>query len=312
MRVLFFGSDAFAREPFSTVLESSHEVVGVVSRPDRPAGRGRTASPTPISEAASGMGIALWKPEALDDERFRGGVEALDWDAGVLVAYGALIPRWLLDLPPHGFINLHPSLLPRFRGAAPVQRAIMGGASITGVTTIRMTSRLDAGDILMHRELPIGDEDTAGTLAESLSHAGAGLLVETLDAVEGGRLEPVPQEEDKATEAPPISVAEGDIDWERPAEEIWRLVRALNPEPGAYTFFRDRRVKVWETHLTDVPPEDDPGTLMLLGKEGLLVNTGTACLQIDVVQPEGKQRMSAGEFTRGQRILIDERFSRCG
>ncbi len=309
--MIFFGSDLFAREPLSAVMDSSHEIAGVVSRPDRPAGRGRIASATPVSEMAAELGMPLWKPETLDDERFRRTVEGLDRDVGVLVAYGALVPPRLLDLLPLGFVNLHPSLLPRYRGAAPVERAIMGGASITGVTTIQMNVRLDAGDILMHREMPIGDEETAGTLAESLSHAGARLLVETLDALQEGTVTPVPQEEDKATEAPPIAVTEGDIDWERPAEDIWRLVRALNPEPGAYTFFRGGRVKVWETHLTDVPPEDDPGTLMMVGKEGLLVNTGSACLQIDVLQHEGRQRMTAGEFTRGQRILIGERFSRC-
>lgn len=311
MRALFFGSDAFAEMPLRTLLDSAHETVGVVSRPDMPAGRGRTASATPVSVMAAALGMDLWKPEALDDERFRRTLEGLDWDIGALVAYGALVPQWLLDVPARGFVNLHPSLLPRYRGAAPVRRAIMGGASITGVTTMQMTTRLDAGDILMHREMPIRDEDTAGTLAASLSHAGARLLLETLDALQEDTVTPVAQEEDKATEAPPVTVAEGDIDWARPAEEIWRLVRALNPEPGAYTFFRGKRVKVWETHLADVPPEDDPATLMLVGKEGLLVNTGSTCLQIDVVQPEGRQRMSAGEFTRGQRILIDERFSRC-
>jgi methionyl-tRNA formyltransferase len=185
----------------------------------------------------------------------------------------------------------------------------MNGANITGVTTILMSEKLDAGDILMHQEEPIYDDDTCGTLKERLSRDGARVLVKTLDGLEGGELEAVPQEEDKATYAPPIKSSEGNIDWAQPAERIDRLVRSMNPEPGAFTFFREKRLKIWSVRLTDVPPEDEPGTLMNMGKEGFLVNTGTTCLQVVTLQPEGRSRMSAGEFSRGHRLLIGERFT---
>jgi methionyl-tRNA formyltransferase len=307
--VIFFGSDRFAIEPLERLLESHHQVLGVVSRPDRPSGRGLNPVPTPVTARANELRLGLWQPESLSGGDFSAVARELSWDAGVTVAYGCLVPKWLLEVPPFGFTNLHPSLLPRYRGAAPIERALMNGASITGVTTIGMNERLDAGDILLHREVPIGETDTAGTLRETLSHLGARLMVDTLDGLEGKNLEPVRQEEDKATTAPPIRPEEGNIDWGQPAEKIDRLVRALDPSPGAYTFFRGGRLKIWSVKVADVPPEDEPGTLMNMGKEGFLVNTGTSCLAIVTVQPESKSRMTAGEFSRGQRLLIAERFT---
>lgn len=308
MKALFFGSDAFALPTLENLHKSRHRIVGVVGRPDQPSGRGLKVAATPVVEMARKMSLPLWQPECLDEE-LAGTLKDTGAEVGVVVAFGRLLSRHLLEIPPHGFINLHPSLLPRYRGAAPVERALMNGASITGVSTIRMNERLDAGDILLHREEPIYDEDDAGTLRERLAGIGAHLVPQTLDGLEAGEITPVPQEEDKATVAPPVRAAECNIDWGEPAEKIERLMRALSPEPGAYTFFRGRRVKIWSVHLTDVPPEDDPGTIMNMGKEGFLVNTGTNCLQAVTVQPEGKPRMSSGEFSRGQRLLIAERFT---
>lgn len=308
MRTLFFGSDAFALEPLDKMLTGRHEVAAVVGMPDRRAGRGLALSPTPLVARARELGLEVFQPESLARSSFAPSLEGLGVDAGVVVAYGGIIPAWLLELPAHGFVNLHPSLLPRYRGAAPVERALMAGASVTGVTTVRMDERLDAGDILLHVEVPIEETDTADTLAARLSHAGASLLVETLDALEDGSLTPVPQEEDKATCAPSIAASEARIDWSLPAENIDRLVRALNPQPGAYTFFRGRRVKVFSARVTDVPPEDEPGTIMNLGKEGFIVNTGSSGLLVLAVQPEGKRLMSASEFSRGQRLLVAESF----
>ncbi len=309
MRVVFFGSDSFALEPLEHLVASSHDVACVIGRPERPAGRGLRQSQTPVVSQARELGLEVQAPESLTPAELSGILDTAQWDAGVVVAYGVLVPPWLLAVPPLGFVNLHPSLLPRYRGAAPIERALMNGASITGVTTIRMDEGLDSGDILMHVEAPINDDDTAGTLAEKLAHAGARLLVETLDGLQAGTLEPVAQEEEKATFAPPVRSEEGNIDWSMPAENIDRLVRALNPAPGAYTFFRGRRLKIWSVQVTDVPPEDEPGTLMNMGKEGFLVNTGTSCLAVLSLQPEGRQRMGAGEFSRGQRLLVSERFT---
>lgn len=312
MRTVFFASDEFAREPLERLAASRHEVLAVVSRPDRPAGRGQIRSSTPAVDSARQLGIEVWQPEDLKPESFMPFIGGLDWDAGVVVAYGGLIPLWLLDMPPRGFVNLHPSLLPRYRGASPVERAIMNGASITGVTTILMNEQLDAGDILQHREVPIEGEETAGELRSQLSHLGAGLMVQTLDALEDGLMTPVKQEEDKVTLAPPLTPAEAEIDWARPAEEIVRLIRAMNPDPGAWTHFRDKRVKIWVAHVTEVPQEGDTGSIMNLGKEGFIVNTGTTGVQVATLQPEGRNRMTAPEFSRGQRIGLDESFTRVG
>lgn len=309
MKVLFFGSDRFALSSLERLLESDHEVVGVVGKPDRAAGRGLTPAPTPVVEMARERSLRLLQPEHLIEAPLEGLLRDVTWDIGVVVAYGGLIPQWLLQKPANGFVNVHPSLLPRYRGAAPIERAIMNGASITGVTTVKMTDRLDSGDILMHIEEPVYEDDTAGTLRERLSRLAARLLVRTLDEIGAGRHESVPQEEGKATSAPSIRSGEGNIDWSQPAEKIGRLVRALDPDPGAYTYFRGKRVKVLTARVTDVPQEDEPGTLMLMGKEGFLVNTGTTCIQPLLLQTEGKSRMSAAEFSRGQRIQISERFS---
>jgi methionyl-tRNA formyltransferase len=309
MKYICFASDAFALEPLGALLKSAHEMVRFVGRPDARAGRGLLPGSTAAVEAARQHSLPMIQPENLTRQCFAGQIEDLDWDAGIVVAYGGLIPAWLLEMPRHGFVNLHPSLLPRYRGAAPVQRAIMNGTSITGVTTILLNERLDAGDILLHLEVPIEDDDSTGTLDARLSHAGAKLLVETLDRLERGEVSPVKQEEDKATYAPPIKPQEGEIDWSAPSESIDRLIRAMDPEPGAYTFFRGKRVKIWTAHVTDVPPEDEPGTIMDLGKEGFIVNTGSTGLQVAIVQPEGKKKMGAAEFSRGQRLLVAESFS---
>ena len=308
MKVIFFGSDEFALEPLNALLASGHQVVGVVGRPDRPAGRGLKPVSTAVVSRAKALDLRVWQPESLIKDRFASTAGEVSWDAGVVVGYGGLIPEWLLEYPRHGFVNLHPSLLPRYRGAAPVERALMNGAGITGVTTIKMNERLDAGDIYKHRETPISEEDTTGTLRERLGHLGANLLVETLDGIEGNNMEPVAQDEDKATDAPPVQPREANIDWHLPAESIDGLVRALDPGPGAYTFFRGGRLKIWSVQVTEVPQEAEPGVLMNMGKEGFLVNTGTNCVGVVTVQPEGRKRMSAGEFSRGQRFLIGERF----
>jgi methionyl-tRNA formyltransferase len=310
LKVLFFGSDEFALDSLAQLAESRHLLVGVVGRPDRRSGRGLESRPTPVVEKARGMSFNVWQPERLEEEEFSRAIKGNEWDVGVLVAYGGFIPGWLLSLPPVGFVNVHPSLLPRYRGAAPIERAIMNGASITGVTTINMNERLDAGDILLHREEPIYEDDTAAILRKRLSRIGAALLLKTLDGLEEGRVEAIPQEEDKATSAPPVKSEEGNIDWRQPVEILDRLVRALNPEPGAYTFFRGKRIKIWSSRITDVPQEDEPGTIQKMGKEGFLVNTESTCLQPIILQPEGRPRMGAAEFSRGQRITGGESFTR--
>lgn len=308
LQIIFFGSDLFAVEPLERILATHHRVMCVVGRPDRPSGRGRRLTPTPLVERSLELGIELQRPERLD-HALEEKLPLEEFDIGVVVAYGELVPAWLIDKAPCGFVNLHPSLLPRYRGAAPVERAIMEGASITGITTIEMSEKLDAGDIIKHREVPLDGDETAGNLSRELSHVGAALLVETLDAMEDGSARRVPQDEANATYAPAISAEEGNIDWSAPAEKVDRLVRALDPSPGAYTHFRGTRLKILKVRLTDVPTEDEPGTIMAMGKEGFLVNTSSGCVQVLSVKPAGKKKMSSGEFSRGQRISIGEKFT---
>lgn len=309
LKVVFFGSGEFAIEPLRHLLESSHQVVLVVGPVARARGRGLKAAFTPLVQFAKDSSLPLLQPEDLESEETLNFFSRLEFDAGVVADYGRLIPSQLFRIPHYGFVNLHPSLLPRYRGSAPIQRAIIDGADITGVTTILINERLDAGDILLSQEVEIGERDTAGTLRDLLSSRGARLLVKTLDGLENGEIKPLLQDEEMATYAPPITPQESNIDWSKPAGEIERLVRALNPKPIAYTFFRERRLKIYEVALTDVPSEGAPGTILDSSEAGLFVNCADDCLRIVSLQLEGKKRMSAREFFRGARIVLGERFT---
>lgn len=309
MRVLFIGGDSFCIPTLELLLGSDHDVIGVVGKPEKPSGRGLVVSTSPLTEKMSGLKIPYWQYSDLSEESVGPEFHDSAWDIGVVVAYGGLVPPWLLKKGSFGCICLHPSLLPRFRGAAPIERALMGGATVTGVTTFNMDDGYDTGDILLHSEAEINGYDTAGTLRDRLSYLGSKLVLESLGGIEGGDIAPRPQDENLASYAPPVRKEEGKINWEHSAESIDRLVRALNPSPVAYTFFRGKRVKIFKTRVTDIPPEDEPGTIMQIGKEGFFVNTGTDCVEIMTLQIEGKNKMNAAEFSRGQRLDIIERFT---
>lgn len=310
MKAIFFGSGIFAVNPLKKILSScKHEILAVVGKKDRPAGRGLRLTSTPVVQFARESGLRLFQPENLEPEALAGLLE-LDWRVAVVAEYGKIIPRWLLDLTGRVFINIHPSLLPRFRGPAPIERAILNGCTITGVTTILMSGDVDSGDVLLRAEEPIYEQDTTGSLRERLSLVASRLVIETLDGLESGTLTPIPQKEEMASYAPCIMPEEANIDWSAPAEYIDRLTRALDPDTGAYTFFRGKRIKIWSILLTDVFQEGKPGMLIKMGREEFLVNTGTCCVRILSLQPEGKRRMSAAEFARGQRIQTGEIFTR--
>ncbi|MBN1288981.1 MAG: methionyl-tRNA formyltransferase [Actinobacteria bacterium] len=309
MRVLFVGGDIFCMPTLELLLGSGHDIVGILGKPEKPSGRGLQVTSSALTEKALELDIPYWRFAKLEKEEVSSDFRDTDWDVGVAVAYGGLVPRWMLEKGRFGFVCLHPSLLPRFRGAAPVERALMNGATVTGVTTFFMDEGYDTGDILLHAEAEINGYDTAVTLRDRLSYLGSKLVMESLDRIEGGKAVPIPQDESIASYAPPVRKEEGRIDWGLSAERIDRLVRALNPSPVAYTYFRGKRVKIFKTRVTDIPPEDEPGTIMEIGKEGFFVTTGTDCLEITSLQIEGKNKMNAAEFSRGQRLDIIERFT---
>jgi methionyl-tRNA formyltransferase len=301
VRVVFMGTP-HASVPSLRAVADNFDVVSVYTRTDKPSGRGRRVAPSPVKEAATEFGLPVVQPKTL-----RGGGEAarlreLDVDAVAVVAYGMILPADVLAVPRIGCVNVHFSLLPRWRGAAPVERAIMAGDAETGVTTMLMDEGLDTGPMLLREAVPIDDEDTAGTLTERLAVRGAELLVETLEGVAQASIAPVPQPTDGVTIAPKVTAGEAELDYSLEAVSLWRRLRALDPAPGARTTIADRRLKVWRARV--VPGDGEPGRVTAIGDDGIDVQTAAQRLRIEVVQPEGKRRMSAAEFVRGNRIEV--------
>jgi methionyl-tRNA formyltransferase len=297
-RVVFMGSPEFAL-PTLRALAESYPVAGVVTQPDRPAGRGRTLTPPPVKILAQELGLPVIQPARLKEP---GAVEQLQaWqpDLIVVAAFGQILRPTVLDLPPFGCINVHGSLLPRWRGAAPIQAAILAGDAETGITIMRMDPGVDTGDILSQRAIPIPSEDTAGTLGERLAVLGAELLIGTLPAFLRGELLPLPQEDALATYAPMLKKEDGRLDFTRSAEELARMVRAYNPWPGTYTFWQGQMLKVHRAHAAGATSPGSGKTSIL---EGLpAVGTGQGLLVLDEVQPAGKKPMQGEVFLRGAR-----------
>jgi len=281
------------------------EVALVVTRPDRPAGRGLKLHPTPIKELAHELGLPLFQPEKVNREVER--LRAIRPDVTVVVAYGQILSRDVIEVPKLGTVNLHASLLPKYRGAAPIPWALMKGETVTGVTTFLIDEGLDTGPILLQKEVPIAPEDTAGTLEKKLADVGAELMLETLEGLREGTIPPKPQDDSQATYAPKITKEMARIDWTRSAQEIHNLVRAMEPAPGAFAFFRGRRLKVHRTRVVPDPLlEGKPGAIVRVGEEGLEVATGEGVLELLEVQPEGKRRMSGRDFANGYRVREGE------
>jgi len=301
LRVVYFGSTEFSLAGLEALVAGHYEIAAVVTRPDRPAGRGRAMSKTVVKARAEQFGIPVLQPEKLGEEEFLHAFRAIRADVGVVAAFGGLLSVALLETPRLGCLNLHASLLPRWRGAAPIQRAIMEGDGVTGVTLIVMEAGLDTGDILAQAEVTIEPEDTGTRLEEKLAVAGAALLAGKLPAWERGELARSRQDESRATYAPPLRAEERRIDWARSDSEVHNRVRALALSPGAYTIFRDRRLIVLQTSMTGLASPEQPGELQLAGEE-LLVCSGGHLLKLEQVKPEGKRPMSGAEFSRGYRI----------
>ena len=307
MRVAYLGNDPRSVPPLEALAESPHDVVLVVTRDPRPAGRGGDLRPTPVAETAGALRLPVVETPTVKEGQGLESVRGSAPDVLAVVAYGEILPPEVLSLPRVAPVNVHFSLLPAFRGADPVRRAILQGLETTGVTIIRMDEGLDTGPILLQGEEPIREEDDAGSLGARLADLGGRLLVETLDRLEAGRIEERPQDDARATSAPRLRPEEEWIDWSESAEAVWRRVRALAPDPGARTRFRGQMIKV----LRAVPVEarGDPGAVVEASNRRLVVGTGGGAVALEDVVPEGRKRMSGPDFARGQRPELGERFS---
>ena len=301
--LVFCGTPAFAVPTLQKLADAGFQIPLVITQPDRPRGRGLELSPTPVKQRAAELHLPVIQPTAIkNNEELKAQLAAINPHAIIVVGYGRIIPPWMIDLPTLGNINLHASLLPKYRGAAPIQWAIANGETVTGVTTMRIDAGLDTGDILLQRELPIAEEDTAVSLAPRLADIGADLMVETLRGLRDRRIQPRPQDHANATLAPILKKEDGLIDFKRPASEIYNRLRGFQPWPGAYTHFRGKNFQIHWAKPSNPPANLAPREL-LIDQDELLVGSGShTALRLIEVQIEGKKRMSAADFARGHRL----------
>lgn len=304
MRLVFLGTPAFAVPTLERIVEAGHEVAAVVTQPDRPRGRGQQPAPPPVKEAALRYGLPVYQPERVRRPEAVEHLRSLAAEAMVVVGYGQIIPQVVIDLAPLGIINVHASLLPKYRGAGPIQWAIVNGETRTGVTTMRINAGLDTGDMLLKAETEIGPDETAIELGRRLATLGADLLVETLAGLAAGSIRPAPQDDSQASYAPLLKKEDGRIDWAAPAESIHNRVRGLQPWPGAFTAFRGQALHLWRTRLSDGAGRGTAGAIVSL--RPLVVACGAGNLEIVEAQLEGRKRLPAADFVNGQRVTLEE------
>ncbi len=304
MRVMLFGTPQFAVPTLAALLDT-HDVAAVITRPDRPHGRGQKVSPNPVKALATARGIPVLQPTRLDDPEWLAQIEALGADLAVVVAYGRLLPQRLLDLPRLGFINVHASLLPRWRGAAPIHRAVLAGDTQTGITIMRVVLALDAGPAFASAATPIGPKDTSEVLETRLAAMGAELLVATIARMASGAVSETPQDESGVTYAARLERRESQIDWNRPAVEIDRQIRGLQPWPLAAAIVEGRRIAFLKSSVVDAAsPGATPGEILEAGDHGLVIACGTGAVRLTDVLPEGRRAMPASAFLRGAPVKV--------
>ncbi len=308
MRLVYMGTPRFAVPPLDALVAAGHQVLAVYTQPDRPKGRGQELAAPPVKEAALRHGLSVYQPERIRRPESVEQLRGLRADAMVVVGYGQLIPQTIIDLAPLGIINVHASLLPKYRGAGPIQWAIANGEAVTGVTTMRIDAGLDTGDMLLKRETPIGPQETAIELSGRLAEMGAALLVETLDGLARGSLTPVPQNDAEATLAPLLRKEDGLIDWRRPAREIDCRIRGFLPWPGCYSTFRGHALRIWSARPAALPFSAPPGTLF--ANEGRLFAAceDQSALELIEVQSEGRKKLTGSVFLNGQRLQENEKL----
>lgn len=299
MKMIFMGTPDFSVPALKALAEQGHQVIAVVTQPDKPKGRGKAVQMTPVKEAALELNIPVYQPVKVREEGFLQQIEAMEPEVIVVAAFGQILPQRLLDIPKYGCINIHASLLPKYRGAAPIQWVIIDGEKETGITTMQMNAGLDTGDMLEKAVVPIDPEETGGSLHDKLSTAGGKLILSTLDKLEKGQLVPVPQTEENTCYAKMLDKALGKIDWNQDAQRIERLIRGLNPWPSAYTGLEGKTLKLWQAKVVEEDYPGQPGQVVKAGKNELLIKTGKGTLSVLSLQLEGKKRMDTGAFLRG-------------
>ncbi len=305
VRVVFMGTPDFAVPCLDRLVADGHDVVAVVTQPDRPKGRGQKLAASPVKATAAAYGLPVLQPERIRTAEFLATVAALRPEVIVVVAFGQFLPNEMLALPPLGCVNVHASLLPRYRGAAPIHWAVMNGETVTGVTTMLMDTGMDTGNMILKAAIPIGPDETTGEVHDRLRELGAAVLSETLALLAAGTAPRTPQDDAAATYAPLLTRAVERIDWRRPATAIHNLVRGLNPWPGAYCLHDGKVLKVWRSEpVTTAEVCGQPGRVIAAGDAGAVVAAGAGAVRLTEVQPENRRRMSMGEYVRGYGLTV--------
>ena len=302
MRIVFMGTSQFAVPALEKLIESSYEVVGVVTQPDRPKGRGKKVTPTPVKEFVQSINIPVYQPQNIKEPNAVDFITSWDPDLIIVVSYGQIIPPKILQLPPAGCINIHASLLPSYRGAAPIQRCLMNGDAKTGITTMFMDEGLDTGDILLQEEVAINDETTYGELHDLLAHTGANLIIATINKLKQGSLTRTKQNDKDSTYAEMIRKADELINWQDDAWKIYNQIRGLNPQPGAYTLLDNHTLKIFKARIVEEYQQGQPGEITSVLPEGFIVKAGSLALKILELQQEGKKRINTNDFLKGHSL----------
>lgn len=309
-RIIFMGTPDFAVPSLQALLDHKENVVAVVTQPDRPKGRGRILTPPPVKVLAENAGIPVLQPTKIKTEEYLETIREFSPDLTVVTAYGRILPAPLVYLPPMGTINVHGSLLPGYRGAAPIQRAILHGERETGITIMQMDEGMDTGDILLQQSLPIKPDDTSFSLAGKMAAMGGKLLIEALELLRRGKLSPVKQDDYLASNAPPLSKDESEIDWTKSAFSISCQIRGLDPWPLAHTIYEGQRLRLFNPVVIQAEPVEPPGTLCRIDRDGMMIATGKDYLLIREAQREGAKRMSVQAFLQGRPLKIGSRFGK--
>lgn len=311
MKVIFMGTPDFSVGTLEALAEAGHEVVLAVTQPDKPKGRGGKMQYTPVKEAALARDIPVYQPKKIREPECIEELKKYNADIMVVIAFGQILPKEILQMTPYGCINVHASLLPKYRGAAPIQWAVIDGEKVSGVTTMQMNEGLDTGDMILKTEIPLDPKETGGSLHDKLAEAGAKLCVETLKCLEDKTATWEPQGESTTAYAKMLDKNLGNINWNDPAVQIERLIRGLNPWPSAYTHWNDKVIKLWQADVVEGNTDQEAGTIVKVEKDSFYVQTGEGLLKIEELQLQGKKCMDAGAFLRGNHLEYGEILKKC-